>query len=299
MSHGPTLIYSLVLILMIRSPQIPFPLTTFQAFEAKMSISMEPNFLNLPSEIRLEIVIHYLKLSASNFEAPKGILTVPFDRPLLIFCDSKAEIGSIPLLLGENNKTTNPTVGKWSSFHLLQGTMNLMLVNKLLYNEVSSLVFLEFALIPPPELFRFVHCIPFLPNQNSQTSDLVRHLQLRISFSLREKGAAALYHEHSTNEDVARFQEFRDWFPGLRSVRFQINFLRGTLVVPSAKTSIVRKIMRCADVFQGAEVLLFVEPCGDKKGGTLTFLGGLEGPRGQIIKDIIEECRKELCEQHY
>lgn len=105
------------------------------------------------------------------------------------------------------------------------------------------------------------------------------------------------YHEHLNNEDVARFQEFRDCFPGLRSVRFQINFVRGTLVMPSSKQSIVKRIMRCADLFYGAEVLLFVEPGEETKRGDLTLREGLEGVREQTIKGIIEDCQKQLWKQ--
>jgi hypothetical protein len=75
-----------------------------------------------------------------------------------------------------NTETKPPTVGKWSNFYLTEATMNLMQVNKLLYNGVSSCVFSEFALIPPRQIFHFVHWFPFLPNQNAQTFDLVWHL---------------------------------------------------------------------------------------------------------------------------
>jgi hypothetical protein len=71
--------------------------------------------------------------------------------------------------------------------------MNFMLVNKLLYSDVSMLL-LKFILISPRQLFRFVHWIPLVPNQDTQMRDLVRHFQLRNSFSIYEKGAAEHYH---------------------------------------------------------------------------------------------------------
>jgi hypothetical protein len=164
-----------------------------------------PTFLNLPAEIRRKILIQYLLLSASEFEASKGIHAVPFDRPLLVFCDSKAEIGSIPKLFGEMPEAKPPSVGEWSIFHLPKTTLNLMLVNKLLYNGVSFCILSEFALVPPRQIFRFVHWIPDIPNLNAKTFDLVRHLQLRVSFSLNEKLGESDFHDALNKEDVTRF----------------------------------------------------------------------------------------------
>jgi hypothetical protein len=115
-------------------------------------------------------------------------------------------------------------------------------VNKLLYNGVSSCVFSEFALIPPRQIFRFVHWFPFLPNQNAQIFDLVRHLQLRVSFSLNEEGAESHYLDAMNEEDVTRFKEFLDWFGGLRSVRLQIRFRGGKFeMLEEKKKNVVRR----------------------------------------------------------
>jgi hypothetical protein len=259
-----------------------------------MSMLSKPTLLNLPAEIRREILIQYLLLSASGFEAPKRIHAVPFDRPLLVFCDSKAEIGSIPQLFGEIPETKPPTVGEWSNFYLPKVSLNLMLVNKLFYNEISSCILSEFALIPPRQIFRFVHWIPSLPNPNAQTFDLVRHLQLRVSFSLNEKWGESGFHDALNKEDVARFQEFRDWFGGLRSMRLQIGFFRGGKVEMEelAKKNVSRRIMRCVDVFRGVEVLLFVEK-GERKEGEALAYGGDE-MREKIIGDIVEECERQM-----
>lgn len=259
-----------------------------------MSPSMNTNLLTLPAEIRREILIQYLLLSAPEFEAPKGIHAVPFDRALLVFCDSKAEIGSIPFTFGEIPETKPQPIGEWSNFYLSKATLNLMLVNKLLYNEVSSCILSEFALIPPRQIFRFVHWIPFLPNINARTFDLVRHLQLRVSFSLNEKGTeSSFFYDAINKEDVARFQEFRDWFGRLRSVRFQIGFRGGNEGLKDrVKDNIMRRIMACLDVFKEIEVLLFVEPCKRREGYSLAY--GEEGLREEIIGEIIGECQKKI-----
>jgi hypothetical protein len=254
----------------------------------------KPTLLNLPPEIRGEIFLYCLLLSVSTFEAPKGIIATPFDRPLLVFCDSKSERGSIPLILGEQPETKlQSIVGGWSNFYLPQATLNLMLVNKLLYNDVSSCIFSVFALIPPRQIFRFVHWIPFVPNQNARTFDLVRHLQLRVSFSLNEKDAESFFHDAINREDVARFQEFRDWFGGLRSVRFQVGFRGGkTEITEKKKKNVVRRIMRCISVFKKVDVLLFVERIERKKGDALGY--EIDEVRERIIGDVIGECEKQL-----
>jgi hypothetical protein len=95
---------------------------------------MKLTLLNLPPEVRREILIHYLLLPAPEFEAPEGIHAIPFDRPLLVFCDSKAESGSIHQILGEIPETKPVAFGEWSNFYLAEATMDLMQVNKLLYN---------------------------------------------------------------------------------------------------------------------------------------------------------------------
>ncbi|KAE9367798.1 hypothetical protein N431DRAFT_514339 [Stipitochalara longipes BDJ] len=226
-----------------------------------MSLLMKPSLLSLPTEIRQEILIHYLLVSASNFEAPTGIHAISFDRSLLVFCDSKAEIGSIPLSFGEIPEAKPAPFGEWPNYHLPQAVLNLMLVNKLIYNELSSCILSEVALIPPRQLFRFVHWIPFLPNANAQTFDRIRHLQLRIAFSLNEQGLESGFLDAINKEDITRFQEFRDWFGGLRSVRFQIGFWGGKIEMPpDKKNNVVRRIMKCVNVFQRANVLIYVEP---------------------------------------
>jgi len=271
-----------------------------------MSLLSTQNLLSLPEEIRREILVHYLFLSASEFDAPVGIHAMPFDRPLLVFCDSKAEIGSIPLIFGQIPEAKPAPFGQWPNFHLPQAALNVMLVNKLLYNELSSCVLSEFTLIPPRQLFRFVHWMPFLPNANAQAFDRVRHLQLRLTFSLNEQGIASGFRRDAINEqDAARFQEFRDWFGGLRSVRFQIAFLAGKIEMPpDKKKKVVRRIMRCADVFPRVKVLLYVESEETTKACTVAVdsevdseqtarvLG--ESARERTIREIIEECQKQM-----
>jgi hypothetical protein len=270
-----------------------------------MSLLMKQNLLNLPVEIRREILIHYLLLSASDFEAPTGIYAIPFDRPLVVFCDSKAEIGSIPLSFGEIPKTKPAPFGEWPNFHLPQTVLNLMLVNKLLYNELSSCILSECVFIPPRQLFRFVHWIPFLPNLNAQTFDRVRNLQLRIAFSLNEQEIESGFHNAINKEDIARSQEFRDWFGGLRSVRFQICFRRGRIELPpDKKQDVVRRIMRCVNVFQRVKVLLYVEPeegtvaCAlavqDADDREQAARASGETIRERTIREIICECHKQL-----
>jgi len=183
--------------------------------------------------------------------------------------------------------------------------LNLMLVNKLLYDELSSCVLSEFALIPPRQLFRFVHWIPFLPNTNAQAFDRVRHLQLRLTFSLKEQEIESGFRDAINKEEVARFQEFSDWFGGLRSVRFQIGFLAGKIEMPpDKKKKVVRRIMRCVNVFPRVKVLLYVEPEEKTKACTLAVDSGgdseqavrlfRETVRESTIREIIGECQKQM-----
>lgn len=84
--------------------------------------------------------------------------------------------------------------------------------------------------------------IPLPPNQNAQIFDPVRHLQLRVSFSLNEEGAESHYLDAMNEEDVTRFKEFRDWFGGLRSVRLQIGFRGGKFeMLEEKKKNVVRR----------------------------------------------------------
>lgn len=79
-------------------------------------------------------------------------------------------------------------------------------------------------------------------------------------------------------------------------MRFQIEFRGGTSEMPSSKKNVVKRIMKCADVFQAVEVLLFVEPPEEIEGETL--YEDLENVKEETIKEIIEECRAQLQKQH-
>lgn len=212
---------------------------------------------------------------------------------MIVFTDSKAELGSIPLFLNEKDER-QPASGRFPEFHLPEAILNLMLVNKYFYTELSSLLFQESVVIPPRRLFRFVHQIPSVPNHNTQTFDLIHHLQLRVAFSLGEKEGISLLYDARNLEDVDRFQEFRDWFGRLRSVRLQVGFHGGQMDMRGAKRNIVKRIMRCAGVFSGLEVLIFAEESENCYDGLLRGVG----VREQTIKEIIGECRKMLFEQN-
>jgi hypothetical protein len=94
---------------------------------------MKLTLLNLPPEVRREILIHYLLLPAPEFEAPEGI-----QPPRSIDLSSSSAIPRPewihPQSFREIPETKPITVGEWSNFSLTEAIMSLMQVNNLLYN---------------------------------------------------------------------------------------------------------------------------------------------------------------------
>jgi hypothetical protein len=93
-------------------------------------------------------------------------------------------------------------------------------------------------------------------------------------------------------EDAIRLQEFKDWFPELRSVRLQIGFRGGTAEMLISEENVMKTVMKFADVFHGIEVLLFVEPCEEPAGSTLLeVLEGIrEKPPMRPLKNVKSNC---------
>ena len=77
-------------------------------------------------------------------------------------------------------------------------------------------------------------------------------------------------------------------------MRLQIAFWGGRCEIKGSKENVVKRIMRCVDVFKGTAVLLCVELSERREGDTFFLAYGGEGVRERTIKEIIEECGKEI-----
>ncbi|KAI1906563.1 hypothetical protein LOZ39_006235 [Ophidiomyces ophidiicola] len=223
------------------------------------------HLLNLPLELRHQIILYVLIASAHDFPLPYEY-GIPRKRPLLC-------VFSPSILASLQECHQHPTPGLfWGSERMTQ----LMRVNKLLYDEVFEILYTQCSLYTGLSHLGLDEALLQMEKRNATAVQQIRHFHWRFAVML---SSTRLSEESIRNADTDLKTQARHMItglPSLRSVTVQIYFIGYSIAPPPLRVLAVEDIMSVLHALKSKEIDLFGE-CNRAD-----------------QREVIEECQKRL-----